>query len=246
MRKINWEVKVAVILIAMSICIYACKLIFLKNPSDTANYIFNALGFLPINVLLVTIVLNKLLAVRAKRERMEKMNMVIGTFFSEVGNGLLSRLVSGDAAIDRLKGSLMPGSSWGEKEFAGVRKTVAGYDFQVDTAAMDMQKLGEFLISRRDFMLRLLENPVLLEHESFTNLLRAVFHLAEELRYREDFSSLPNTDHLHLAGDIRRVYEILIIHWLDYMEYLKNNYPYLYSLEMRKNPFDINASPVVR
>lgn len=246
MIKINWEAKLAIVLIVMSLCIYAFKLIFLKNPSDTANYIFNALGFLPINVLLVTIVLNKLLAIRSRRERMEKMNMVIGTFFSEVGNDLLSQVASKDPGIDRLKGSLLVGSTWGEAEFAGVRKTVAGYDFRVDISAMDMPRLGEFLISRRDFMLRLLENPVLLEHESFTNLLRAVFHLTEELRCRKDFNCLPETDYTHLAGDIRRVYEVLILQWLDYMEYLKNNYPYLYSLEMRKNPFDAGASPIVR
>ena len=33
--------------------------------------------------------------------------------------------------------------------------------------------------------MRLLENPVLLEHQAFTDLLRAVFHLAEELAYRK-------------------------------------------------------------
>lgn len=246
MIKFNWEAKLALALVAMSLCIYSFKLVFLKNPSDTANYIFNALGFLPINVLLVTIVLNKLLAVRAKRERMEKMNMVIGTFFSEVGNDLITRIAKSDPSIERLKGSLVVGSDWDAEAFAAVRKTVAGYEYTIDTAAMDMPRLQEFLTSRRDFMLRLLENPVLLEHESFTNLLRAVFHLTEELRCRNDFACLPDTDYQHLAGDIRRVYEVLIIQWLDYMEYLKNNYPYLYSLEMRKNPFDAGASPVVR
>ncbi|OQC68906.1 MAG: hypothetical protein BWX50_01111 [Euryarchaeota archaeon ADurb.Bin009] len=30
------------------------------------------------------------------------------------------------------------------------------------------------------------------------------------------------------------------------MEYLQKNYPYLFSLAMRSNPFDETASPVVR
>jgi hypothetical protein len=246
MIKFNWEAKLAVFLVAMSICIYTFKVTVLKNPSDTANYIFNALGFLPINVLLVTIVLNKLLAVRSRRERMEKMNMVIGTFFSEVGNELISRIARTDPAIDRIKGSLIVGNDWDAQAFAAVRKTVAGHEYTVDIAAMDIPGLREFLISRRDFMLRLLENPVLLEHESFTDLLRAVFHLTEELRCRGDLSCLPGTDYAHLAGDTRRVQEKLILQWLDYMEHLKNNYPYLYSLEMRTNPFNTRASPVVQ
>jgi len=246
MVKFNWEAKLAVVLVAMSICIYAFKLTFLKNPGDTANYIFNALGFLPINVLLVTIVLNKLLAIRAKRERLEKMNMVIGTFFTEVGNHLVLTIAKSDPNIGRIRDSLIMGNGWDAAAFARVRDRMAAYDYTVDAARIDMCLLHEFLSSRRDFMLRLLENPVLLEHESFTDLLRAVFHLTEELKRRGDFSCLPATDHAHLSGDIGRVYENLMVQWLDYMEYLKNDYPYLYSLEMRTNPFDATASPVVR
>jgi hypothetical protein len=33
--------------------------------------------------------------------------------------------------------------------------------------------------------------------------------------------------------------------WLDYLRYLKTNYPYLFSLAIRTNPFDEKASPVV-
>ena len=43
---------------------------------------------------------------------------------------------------------------------------------------------------KRDFLLRLLENPNLLEHDSFANLLLAVFHLTEELAQRRDLDRL--------------------------------------------------------
>lgn len=230
----------------MSLGIYSFKLVFLKNPQDTANYIFNALGFLPVNVLLVTIVLNKLLANRSRRERLEKMNMVIGTFFSEVGNQLIREIARGDPGIDRIRELLVRKKKWDAGTYTLVREQVASHHYAADASAVDMVRVHEFLSSRRDFMLRLLENPVLLEHESFTELLRAVFHLTEELRCRTDFRSLPSTDYAHLSGDIRRVYERLVIQWLDYMEYLRTRYPYLYSLEMRTNPFDLDASPVVQ
>ena len=246
MVKLNWEAKLAIVLVAMSVGIYTCKFLVLKNPNDTANYIFNALGFLPINVLLVTIVLNKLLVIRARRERMQKITMVIGTFFSEVGNELIKTVSSGDPEIGRLQESLAFGREWNEKEFAAIRSRVAAYPFTVDTASIDREALFLLLSSRRDFLLRLLENPVLLEHESFTDLLRAVFHLTEELRHRRGIADLPDTDYAHLSGDIKRVYERLVLQWIDYMEYLDTSYPYLYSLEMRTNPFDAHASPVVR
>ncbi len=37
----------------------------------------------------------------------------------------------------------------------------------------------------------------------------------------------------------------LIEQWLNYMRFLKDEYPYLFALAMRTNPFDREASPIV-
>jgi hypothetical protein len=74
----------------------------------------------------------------------------------------------------------------------------------------------------------------------------ATFHLEEELVARSEEGELPESDLRHLAGDVDRVYGQLARFWLDYMKYLKTNYPYLFSLAVRMNPFDQCASPVVR
>ena len=50
----------------------------------------------------------------------------------------------------------------------------------------------------------------------------------------------------HLEGDIVRIYRLLVLEWVNYMRYLQSNYGYLFSLAMRMNPFDPEASPVVR
>jgi hypothetical protein len=126
-----------------------------------------------------------------------------------------------------------------------VRDRLRHHPCSVAVDAADLQELCRYLKERRGFHLRLLENPVLLEHESFTDLLRAVFHLTEELERREDFSGLPESDIAHLSGDIARVYSLLVGQWLGYMEYLQKNYPYLFSLAMRSNPFDETASAIV-
>ncbi|TGC06648.1 hypothetical protein [Methanolobus halotolerans] len=75
--------------------------------------------------------------------------------------------------------------------------------------------------------------------------LRAVFHLTEELDCRGDFSCLPETDTHHLTGDIKRVYALLAREWFTYMKYNKKNYPCLFSLAMRTNPFDTESTPIV-
>ncbi|HON79842.1 MAG TPA: hypothetical protein PK544_15215, partial [Spirochaetota bacterium] len=63
---------------------------------------------------------------------------------------------------------------------------------------------------------------------------------------RDDLEGQPRSDREHLAGDVNRFYLLLVREWLVYMKYLKNSYPFLFSLAVRLNPFDPDASPVVR
>jgi hypothetical protein len=245
MKRISWEAKLGISLIAFSAAVYLAKYITLGDPVNTYNYVFNALGFLPINVLLVTLILNKLLSIRAKRDRMEKLNMVIGTFFSEVGTLLLTYFSDQDPRLDQIREHLLVNANWSDQDFLLKNTPLKDYSYQVDVQKVAMEKLKHWLAGKRDFLLRLLENPVLLEHESFTALLRAVFHLAEELERRQDFKDLPDTDIKHLEDDINRAYSHLALQWLSYMQYLKKHYPYLFSFALRTNPFDQKASPIV-
>lgn len=91
------------------------------------------------------------------------------------------------------------------------------------------------------FVLRLLENPNLLEHEIFTDMLWAVFHLSDEIMARENIADLPQTDKDHLAIDIERAIRAVLVQWVSHMEHLKSDYPYLFSLAVRKNPFNSKA-----
>lgn len=81
---------------------------------------------------------------------------------------------------------------------------------------------------------------------AFTELLWAVFHLTEELSMRKDFTQVVNADGIHIAGDIKRASVILIAEWLAYMRHLKNEYPYLFSLAVRTNPFDPHATVAIK
>ncbi len=69
----------------------------------------------------------------------------------------------------------------------------------------------------------------------------AVFHLADELAHRSDLASLPDADRKHLAGDLDRAYKCVAAEWLLHMMNLKRDYPYLFSLALRTNPFDASA-----
>jgi voltage-gated potassium channel len=197
--------------------------------------------FLGIIANITELILNK----REAKIRLQKLNMVIGTFFSEVGIRLLTVFSGGDPALEKIQSDMIVTNDWGEEDFKEITKKLKGYSYEIDIEKIDLESLHDFLKSKRDFLVRLLENPALLEHEFFTDLLRAVFHAAEELSYREGFSDLPPRDMMHLAVDLKRAYNLLVFQWIDYMRYMKDNYPYLFSLAMRTNPFDRNSSPIV-
>ena len=177
--------------------------------------------------------------------RMQKLNIVIGVFYSEVGLGLLTDFSGYDPDFDAIRSDLIIKAKWTDREFIKAGKDSLHHHFEVDMARVNLSSLKSLLLNERDFLLRLLENPALLEHQSFTDLLRAVFHLSEELAYRRSFEGLPKADTQHLATDIKRAYHLLVSEWITYMKYLKNNYPFLFSLAIRTNPFDQAASVVI-
>jgi hypothetical protein len=245
MKEIRWQVLLGVGLIVLSSLLYGLHFALFHDAHHILIYLVGDIAFVPIEVLLVTLIIHRLLSHREKKARLEKLNMVIGTFFSEVGTRLLEYFADSDPGVDGLRSNLLVKNEWADRDFDTVEDRLRKYSYGVDTDKVDLGKLRDFLVSKRDFLVRLLENPTLLEHETFTGLLRAVFHLTEELESRPGFNDLPPSDHNHLAGDIKRAYVLIVGAWLDYMEHLKNRYPYLFSLAMRTNPFDRQASAVV-
>lgn len=246
MKRISWQVILGLSLILLSIFFYLIHYAIFRDSHHIFIYLIGDVAFVFTEVLLVTLIIHQLLNMREKRARLDKLNMVIGAFFSEVGTRLITYFSDFDPKLDKIREELIVTTGWSEQDFSSVSKRLKNYDYEVEIQKVELEYLRGFLMEKRDFLLRLLENPNLLEHESFTELLRAVFHLTEELQSREDINELPDTDYDHLSGDIKRAYILLVHQWIDYMKHLKDNYPYLFSLAMRINPFDQSASPVVK
>jgi hypothetical protein len=246
MKRYRWQILLGLALIVASVVLYLIDYEVFGGARNILIFILGSIAFVPVEVLLVTLIINGLLNQREKRTRLEKMNMVIGSFFSEVGTLLLTYFSDFDPELATIRKHLIVTNNWSDEEFVTVSKRLRNYHYRVEIRKIDMEGLKRFLVSKRDFLLRLLENPALLEHETFTELLRAAFHFSEELERREKVTGLPDSDYGHLTDDVNRAYTLLVQQWLDYMKYLKDNYPYLFSLAMRTNPFDQTASPFVK
>lgn len=245
-RPIVWQSVLGIVLIALSALVYCIHFLIFRDMHHIMLYLVGDIAFVFVEVLLVTIVIHNLLAIREKKALLNKLNMVIGAFYSEVGMKLIRFFIEFDCKHKDLAKELAVKKEWADKHFDELHAKMAKYVCSIDCGTGHLDKVKELLVAKRDFMLRLLENPNLLEHEEFTDLLWAVFHLTEELENRDDLRALPKADLEHIAGDIKRSYTLLVAEWLAYMKHLRTNYPYLFSLAMRTNPFDPSASVTVK
>ena len=246
MKKLSWQIILGITLVALSTALYFCHFFFFKDTHHIFIYLLGDIAFVPIEVLLVTLIIHQLLTIREKRSMLKKLNMVIGAFFSEVGTSLLEYLSKFNPPLNDIIEKLIISNKWTEKDFNSLIDQLKKLSFQIEIKSGNLYGLKTFLLKKREFLLGLLENPNLLEHESFTELLWAVTHLTEELTFRTNVDKLGETDANHLAGDIKRAYSILIIEWLRYLKHLKTDYPYLFSLAIRTNPFNPEASVEIK
>ncbi len=231
--------------IAVSALLYYIHYLIFDDPHHIFIYMLGDFAFLPLEVFIVVVVIERILTRREKQAIFYKLNMVIGAFYSEVGNYLLTDLLKYFKKREEISRNLNITSQWTEKEF----KTASAYAYRlkadVDIHACNLEEIKKFLGEKRLYLLTLLENPNLLEHDRFTDLLWATTHLDEELQARPSLKDIPESDLEHLAIDIERMYDHLVSEWLDYIQHLKTAYPFLYSLVLRTHPFQESPSAVV-
>jgi hypothetical protein len=235
----------AFLLIILSFALYCIDyFVFGHAPEIAAGFLGN-FAFLPIYVLFVTFVIERVIREREVQVIRQKLNMVIGLFFSEVGTDLIRNLAGFLLDPQDLFQRLQVTANWGNREFNEASEFLAIYQIHVDSRSGELAHIRDYLIEKKGLLLGLLENHNLLEHDVFTDLLWAVSHLLQELELRKSLTGLTDTDLNHLSGDIQRAFSHLLREWLFYMKHLKSDYPYLYSLAVRMNPMNPDAGPEV-
>ena len=236
---------VVLLLIVVSVLLYSLHFAIFHDAHHIFLYLIGDLAFLPLQVLLLTFLVDRLLSERERRGRRHKMNMVIGAFFSAVGIPLLKIMDELLRERELLHEHLAIAPDWTERQISQARAALERASFSLAVQPVVLGRVRDLLRREREFMLRLLENPTLLEHETFTDLLWAVLHLGEELGARGPLENLPASDLQHLAADADRAYTRLLRQWLGYMAHLQADYPYLFSFAARTNPLRPDARPEV-
>lgn len=183
---------------------------------------------------------------REEDNRRMKINMISGLFFSEIGEGLLAHFLRLDSKKDELIAGLSLSATSTDINFQEAGRLVRAHIPSIQAVEEDITSLNILLDGKKDFLLRLLENPTLVEHGRFTEIIRATFHLRDEVSARRGITPLPESDLRHVAGDMDRVYRLILPLWINYMDHLRLHYPYLFSFALRMNPLHQEHDPVIR
>lgn len=241
----RWKLLLAAGLALVSALLYLAFFRVHPDPVVIEDWFLGSLAFVPFQILLVTLVVDGLLGRREQAARLRKLNIVIGVFFSEVGLALLRQVLAMERRAAALEAELAGASGWTPEQQEAAAARHRALAAEVEPRPEVLEAVRGHLVARRGVVTSLMVNPSVLEHERFADLLWAVFHLAEELGERPELRALPASDLAHLAGDVQRVFPMLVAEWLRYLRHLQEDYPYLYSLAGRTNPFDAGARAVV-
>lgn len=228
---------IVISLLIVSAAIYAFQVFLYHDWKDTSFYMLQDWAFLPIQIALVTVVVGKIMNDHEKQERLEKTRILTSSFFSDLGNELMAALVPSIADVQGIQKAVLPDQNWTRQDFANAVEEMKRTSIPLICKGEDFLKLKKILDEKRMTLLVIASNPSLLEHESFTDLLWAIFHLTDELSYRTNLQDLSAGDFMHLNADTERVLKELLLNWLCHMEFLQKEYPYLYQLEVHRNPF---------
>ncbi len=248
MKVQRWQLGLAASLFLLTGVFYAVRWFAFPGESmhnEMVRFLVGDIAFVFLQVLLVTMFIDRVAQAREKDEIRRKLNMVIGAFFSQVGTELLGLIAPGDTSLGEVRESLVAKTSWKPEDYVRAKQAFIAHDTRVDLKGCQLEALKLLLGEQKGYLLGLLGNQALLEHERFTDLLWAVTHLAEELEARADLEQLATPDAAHLALDVKRAYDLLGWQWIDYLAHLHENYPYLFSLAIRTNPLDPEASVTV-
>lgn len=227
------------ILSISSAFIYFIQIVLFDNQEDTYFYFFQDLAFIPIQVLIVTLLLNKLIKIIGNYQNRKKVNVIISAFFSELGTSMVCEFSKFNENLDEVC-EIIDHSDF-KRNINDTKKRIKDYSIKIHVTADTLENLALIITSKKSYMISMLENSSLLEHDSFTDMLWSVFHIADELQTR-DLENLSQADLKHLSNDILRAYRFIILEWLNYMKYLNAEYPYLYDLALRKNPFKLKTN----
>ena len=140
-ERLSWKAKFSILMVILIIIIYGSNYLGLGDAEHIISYIWTHLGFIPVDILIVAFLLDEIIERKEKEAMLEKLDMLTSTFFSELGNDLISQL----STVNKYKAStenLKSIKSWDEADFDRKLEELkdSSIDFQADIAPEEREE----------------------------------------------------------------------------------------------------------
>lgn len=224
-------------MVGLSAFFYILHYLIFRDLHHIAIFALHDIAFLPLEVILVTLVFERVLDETHRHEHRGKVNMIESIFFNESGSDMLRYLLVCDPQSHELCQALRVTESWERSDFLQAHQFTEQYPFVIDPARTDFFALHYHLENRHKYFLKVIENPALMDHEGFTDLILAMYHLWEELDFHTDLYNLPEADKQYLCGIVSDIYRLLTREWLLNVSYTQRHHRGHFTCAARANPF---------
>ena len=225
------------LLLCTSALLYAIHYLIFRDLHHLAIFGLHELAFVPLEVILVTLGLDKLVEKTHREETRSKVSIIETLYFNESGGTMLRYLTSFDPDAARLRELLQVTESWRSSDFRQAIRQLKSYPFLLDLDRIDFFGLHYHLSQRHEYYRSMLENPALTQSEAFTEMIMKIYLLWEELDGRTNLYQLPEKDRNYLAELLHEIYRELTEYWLDnvYNHSIHNRFRLHRAIE--SNPF---------
>ncbi|WP_235070221.1 hypothetical protein [Turicibacter sp. TJ11] len=225
-------------LLLLSLILHYIHVLIFKDIHHTMIFLVADIAFIPMEVFFTSMILERMLERREKEHGKEKLNMLVGVFYAEIGTQLLGYFVEQDDRVSICKKlRIKDPSIWDEDYFKRLQQLNSTYHYEVSLEKVDLIQLKELLHDGKNLLITLMTTESLHDHETFTEMLMLIMHLKEELDLR-DISSLNESERLHLEQDMTALYRYLTYEWCYYLNYLSKHYPGLFNTAIMLSPFN--------
>lgn len=137
------------LLLLVSLVLYFADYYLFGRAGEIGFSFMSNVAFLPVYVLFVTLMVERVLKDREREAMMKKLNMVIGVFFSEVGTRLLRDFLAFFPDGEELCRRLRPTPQWRDRDFLAARDFLKGQDIRLDARLGDLKELKSFLAEKK-------------------------------------------------------------------------------------------------
>lgn len=223
--------RVIIILFVTSIVVYGLQMLIFKDPKTTGFYFLQDVAFMPLTIVIATVMIGAIFEEHDKKERIERTKMLTSAFFTEVGEELLQLLVEASDSYKQMTDLFddVP-------DEAELKMHIKDMKLHVKLTSERAIELRNTLDVHYMFITINASNPALLEHEKYTDMLWSIYHLRDELKMR-DLDRMTKEERKHLEIDATRVLNNLLINWVSHVRYVQKEYPYFYASKYKHIDF---------